>query len=203
MNQYLAEFGFATCGKDSFIPENLFYLLAMKANNEAAKTFQLKVANEILPSIRKTGTYIDFSRVDPRFLRKVADEIEERDKKIEALTNEVDRLKPKADYCEQVLISDERLTSELIAKEYGKHAQWLHETLGKLGVTYKRGRHIYLKAPYADKGYRVSDTVTLAHGKTVVNHYWTQKGREFVYQILKKNRIVPVRERKTCMDDLF
>lgn len=42
---------------DNYIPENWFYLLAMKASNETAKTFQKTVANEILPTLRKTGTY--------------------------------------------------------------------------------------------------------------------------------------------------
>jgi prophage antirepressor-like protein len=40
-----------------FIPENIFYRLAMKAKNETAERFQAKVCDEILPSIRKTGTY--------------------------------------------------------------------------------------------------------------------------------------------------
>lgn len=58
--QYLDNFNFPTSGEnisEIFIPENIFYLLAMKANNETAVAFQMKVANEILPSIRKTGTY--------------------------------------------------------------------------------------------------------------------------------------------------
>lgn len=41
-----------------FIPENIFYRLAMKAKNEAAERFQALVADEIIPSIRKTGGYI-------------------------------------------------------------------------------------------------------------------------------------------------
>ena len=45
-------------GKDTFIPENIFYRLAMKAKNETADIFQTKVADEILPTIRKTGGYI-------------------------------------------------------------------------------------------------------------------------------------------------
>ena len=40
-----------------YIPEQWVYLLAMKANNETAKKFQKKVANEILPTLRRTGTY--------------------------------------------------------------------------------------------------------------------------------------------------
>ena len=44
-------------GAGDYIAENLFYLLAMKANNEAARDFQWKVASEILPSIRRDGFY--------------------------------------------------------------------------------------------------------------------------------------------------
>lgn len=56
---YLAEFRFSQeVGKEKFIPENIFYRLAMKAKNETAEKFQATVADEILPTIRKTGGYI-------------------------------------------------------------------------------------------------------------------------------------------------
>ena len=42
---------------DYYIPENIFYRLCMKAKNEVAEKFQAKVADEIIPSIRKTGGY--------------------------------------------------------------------------------------------------------------------------------------------------
>lgn len=57
INGYLADFGCPPIHNGDFIPESMFYLLAMKANNETAKKFQLKIANEILPSIRKHGYY--------------------------------------------------------------------------------------------------------------------------------------------------
>ena len=58
VNEYLAEFGFSQeVGKEDFIPENTFYRLAMKAKNEVAEKFQAKVADEILPAIRKHGLY--------------------------------------------------------------------------------------------------------------------------------------------------
>ena len=54
VEQYLAELGFSPLvGKDDFIPENVFYRLAMKAKNETAERFQAKVADEIIPSIRR------------------------------------------------------------------------------------------------------------------------------------------------------
>lgn len=59
VEQYLSEFGFPQkWGKDDFIPENVFYRLAMKAKNCAAEEFQAKIADEIIPAIRKTGGYL-------------------------------------------------------------------------------------------------------------------------------------------------
>lgn len=55
---YLKDFGVPTCGHDAYIPENIFYRLAMKARNEVAEAFQAKVADVIIPSIRKNGGYI-------------------------------------------------------------------------------------------------------------------------------------------------
>lgn len=57
VGKYLAEFGVPTCGHGDYIPENIFYRLAMKAKNETAEKFQALVADEIIPAIRKTGSY--------------------------------------------------------------------------------------------------------------------------------------------------
>ena len=43
--------------KGDFIPESLFYLLGMKAENKAAQEFQRWLAVDVIPQIRKTGTY--------------------------------------------------------------------------------------------------------------------------------------------------
>ena len=70
INRYLTDFDYPSVKAGDFIPENIFYLLAMKASNEAAKTFQLKIANEILPTIRKHGMYINPNApINPNFLR--------------------------------------------------------------------------------------------------------------------------------------
>jgi phage antirepressor protein len=58
INSYLKEFGFSPqVAKDDFLPENMVYRLGFKANNERAQAFQAKLADEILPAIRKTGSY--------------------------------------------------------------------------------------------------------------------------------------------------
>ncbi|MEX0123502.1 ORF6C domain-containing protein, partial [Clostridium butyricum] len=58
VNTYLNELNFSQLvGKDDYIPESLFYLLGMKANNEAAQEFQKWLAVDVLPQIRKKGSY--------------------------------------------------------------------------------------------------------------------------------------------------
>lgn len=58
VNGYLKEFGFSPqVGKGDFLPENMVYRLGFKASNEVAQAFQAKLADEILPAIRKTGSY--------------------------------------------------------------------------------------------------------------------------------------------------
>lgn len=82
---YLQDFGFrqeaVENGKphDYYIPENIFYRLCMKAKNEVAEKFQAKVADEIIPSIRKTGSYgvTQVSRKDQLYLAIIHAESEE------------------------------------------------------------------------------------------------------------------------------
>lgn len=101
---YLQELGMPTSGHDGFVPENVFYRLAMKAKNPAAEAFQAKVADEIIPSIRKTGGYIagQESMSDADLMAKallVAQrQIDERNRTIE-------RMKPKEIFADAVSAS--------------------------------------------------------------------------------------------------
>lgn len=57
-NGFCEELGFPhKCGKDTYIPESLFYRLGMKASNATAEKFQNWLAMDVIPSIRKTGSY--------------------------------------------------------------------------------------------------------------------------------------------------
>ena len=58
VNGYLKEFGFSPqVGKGDFLPEGMVYRLGFKASNKKAQAFQAKLADEIIPAIRKTGSY--------------------------------------------------------------------------------------------------------------------------------------------------
>lgn len=92
VDKYLADLGVPTCGHDSFIPENVFYRLAMRAKNATAEAFQAKIADEVIPSIRKYGVYATAETAerlmnDPDFMIRTFTALkEEREKRI-ALEN--------------------------------------------------------------------------------------------------------------------
>lgn len=119
---YLKDLGVPTCGHGDFIPENIFYRLAMKAKNEAAEKFQAKIADEVIPSIRKHGAYLtpdtlEQAILNPDTLIRLATALKEEQDKRKALetvnsTLKVDNaiMKPKADYFDE-LVDRNLLTS--------------------------------------------------------------------------------------------
>ncbi len=102
-------------------------------------------------------------------------------------------LEPKAQYCENVLRSDNLTTVTEIAKDYGMTAVELNAYLKENGIQFKRGGKWYLYAPYAKKGYAAYKTV--GEDSFSTHLCWTQKGKLFIYQLLKMDGILPVTER--------
>lgn len=123
VDKYLSELKFVpTSGHDSFIPENIFYRLAMKAKNEAAEKFQAKIADEVIPSIRKHGAYmtpetLEAAILNPDTMIKLCTALKDEQDKRKALEAanaalEVDLAiaQPKADYFDE-LVDRKLLTS--------------------------------------------------------------------------------------------
>ena len=188
-------------------------MLAMKANNERAFRFQKWIAMDVLPSIRKNGGYIadqealSDDELMARALLVAQNKISEREKQITALQTEIQfknqvigELKPKADYTDKILKSDDLVTITQIAKDYGMSGQAMNKTLHNLGIQYSQSGQWLLYSKYHNKGYTHSETVdiTLSDGRTKVkmNTKWTQKGRLFLYNELKKIGIIPVIEQE-------
>ena len=191
--------------KGDFITEPQFYKLAIKANNETAERFQAWVTEEVLPSIRKHGAYLTNDKIEeillsPDTLIKVATELKNEREKNVLLTQQVSESRPKADYYDKIMQSKSLVTITQIAKDYGWSAKQMNDKLHSLGVQYKIGGQWVLYSKYQDKGYTFSTTVdiTKKDGSSDVrmNTKWTQKGRVFIYSLLKENDILPTIERE-------
>ena len=102
VKKYLAELGIPTSGDGNFpdfIPENIFYRLAMKAKNEAAERFQAKIADEVIPSIRKHGMYatpdtVEKMIADPDSMIKVLTALKEEREHRQALAEKIETDRP-------------------------------------------------------------------------------------------------------------
>ncbi|GAA0082953.1 BRO-N domain-containing protein [Clostridium sp. CTA-6] len=94
INRYCKDLGFANkLSKDDFIPESLFYMLGMKANNDKAKRFQQWLAVDVIPNIRKHGGYLTPEKVEevllnPDTIIKLATQLKEEKNKNKLLNNE-------------------------------------------------------------------------------------------------------------------
>lgn len=111
----------------------------------------------------------------------------------------IGELKPKADYLDQILQSKALVTITAIAKDYGMSAKAFNKKLHELKVQFKQGHQWFLYSSYHNCGYTHSETVEYTHSDgrkdVTMNTKWTQKGRLFLYELLKKNGLVPVIER--------
>lgn len=192
VDEYLKEINFATSGKrPKFIPENIFYRLAMKAKNETAEKFQVKVADEIIPSIRRHGAYMTPNALDkmirsPEFgiklLTALKDEQDKR-KALEIANSEltVDNqiMKPKADYFDD-LVDRNLLTSfRDTAKQLGlKERKFIQFLLDHKYIYRDKGGKL---KPYANKNnglFELKEFVNEKTGFTSTQTLITPKGRE-------------------------
>lgn len=111
----------------------------------------------------------------------------------------IGELKPKADYTDKILQSKGTVTVNAIANDYGMTAYEMNKILYKLGVQYKQGRQWLLYSKYRGFGYTHSKTIHFYHKDgtpdTQLNMEWTQKGRLFLYRLLKEKDILPLIER--------
>lgn len=111
----------------------------------------------------------------------------------------INELKPKADYVDRILKSTSLVTTTQIAKDYGMGAPTFNKKLKELKVQHNVGGQWVLTYKYQGKGYASSETIEVekkdGSTKTVMHTKWTQKGRLFLHDLLKKHNILPMIEK--------
>ncbi len=193
----------------NFIPEGDLYRLIIRSNLPKAEQFERWVFDEVLPSIRKFGLYATDALIDdilnnPDLGIKLFTEYKqakERAKQLELETAKhkqiIGELRPKASYYDLIVQNKSLVPITKIAKDYGMSGRAMNKLLHELGVQYKMGNTWLLYQDYADQGYTQSKTHTIDAERSVMHTYWTQKGRLFLYDLLKNKRgLLPVIERK-------
>ncbi|HBM6882648.1 TPA: phage antirepressor [Enterococcus faecium] len=166
------------------INESGLYSLILKSKLPSAKKFKRWVTSEVLPTIRKTGSYSNVPQSFAQALRLAAD-LEEKNQLLE---QQIAEYEPKISYLDTILSSTDTVATSQIAADYGMSAIALNKLLNELGVQHKVSGQWILYRKHMNQGYTKSHTTEIpkADGgtKIVMNTKWTQKGRVFIYNLL-------------------
>ena len=189
----------------SFIPEGDVYRLIIRSKLPSAVKFEHWVFDEGLPSIRKRGLYaVDEVLNNPDLLIGALTELkkEREEKKRLELENavkaqQIAEMQPKVSYYDIVLACPDLVTITQIAKDFGMSAKKLNQILKEKKIQFKQGKTWFLYQKYAEQGYTQSKTYLYDEDShTAMHTLWTQKGRLFIYELLKADGILPVMERE-------
>ena len=188
--------GYGRKQKQYLLNRDGFSLLAMGFTGEKALSWKLKYISAF------NAMEIELNSPE----RIMARALQIADNTIKSLTQEntiqkqlIGELKPKADYTDRILKSKSLVTTTQIAKDYGMSATALNRKLHELGIQYKQSGQWLLYSEHHAKGYTHSETIEFTNSKgliqTTMHTKWTQKGRLFLYDLLKDEGIYPTIER--------
>lgn len=205
------------CQNDSFesprgmtiINESGLYSLILSSKMPKARQFKRWVTSEVLPAIRKHGVFaVDAMLNDPDSMIAALQAYKEERQRRMLLESEnavqkqqLLEMKPKVSYYDVVINSPDLISITEIAKDYGWSAKRMNGYLNEKEIQYKQGNHIWiLYQKYAEQGLTSTKTHAYLAGDgnthTKVHTYWTQKGRLFIYDLLKKDGILPLIEKE-------
>ena len=170
---------------------------------DIAKHLAMMSGGENAHKIREYFIQVEKSWNSPEMV--MARGLQMASKRIEGLTLQLNmkdqvikELKPKADYTDSILKNKGLVTITQIAKDYGMSGTAMNELLHDLGIQYKQSGQWLLYTKYQDKGFTHSETINIirkdGRPDITMNTKWTQKGRLFIYGLLKQHEILPVIE---------
>ena len=190
--------------KAKFINEGNLYRLIVNSKLPSAEKFERWVFEEVLPSIRQTGTYMTPETIEkvlynPDMIISIAQQLKALQLENARKTQLIGELQPKANYVDMILNNKGLVTITQIAKDYGLSGAKMNQLLNQYNVQYKQSGQWLLYSKYHHLGYTHSKTIEITRSDgtpdVVMETKWTQKGRLFIYNLLKENGILPLIEK--------
>lgn len=173
----------------NFVNEDGLYDVILDSRKPEAKKFRKWITSEVLPSIRKTGSY----SIQPKLpsyaeaLRQLADKVEEN----ERLQLENKEMKPKAEFFDTVADSKTAISMNDVAKVLGIKGMGrnnLFEFLRNEKILMSNNVPFQI---YVDRGYfRVIEQKYMKNGEPCMNIKTLvyQKGVDFISKTIKNKR---------------
>ena len=176
------------------IRKNGGYLASTESDTpEMIMARALKVADETIKRHEERMKELE------RLFHQQSEQLEAKDTQIAELNTAVSEMQDKVSYLDLIMQSKEHLTATQIGQDYGMSAVAFNRMLASFKVQRKVNNVWVVYAPYITEEYVTSNTIQRKHadGKPyfIQHTVWTQKGRAFLYQQLKKKGVLPTIER--------
>lgn len=192
-----SKFNLGRQGETNVVNEYGLYSLILASRKPQAKQFKRWVTHEVLPDIRKTGSYsiqqnyqIPQTYSDALRLAAKYYDINQKDK-------------PKVEYFDNQMHNPGLMTVTEIAKDYGWSAKRMNLYLAEKRIIYRQGKRWVLYQKYAAKGYAQYEAFPYDDNKEVHNNLkWTQRGKKFIYDLLGKDGIYPVLQQMNLLEEV-
>ena len=187
-----------------FVTEPDLYRVIFQSRKSSARKFQDWVFEEVLPTLRKEGSYsmtqskqslASYQIEDPIERAKRWIEEQQHTRALEAKTEqqaqtigiqqkELTVAAPKVKYYDDTLASTDCLTTTQVADDLGISARALNQQLSNAGIQYFQSGSWHLKGKYRE--WQLASTRTYNYIKgdgstgTKVNLVWNQRGKRFI-----------------------
>ena len=187
-----------------FVTEPDLYRVIFQSRKSSARKFQDWVFEEVLPTLRKEGSYSMTKSKQPLASYQIEDPIErakrwieeqQHTRALEAQTEqqaqtigiqkkELTIAAPKVKYYDDTLASTDCLTTTQVADDLGISARALNQQLSNAGIQYFQSGSWHLKGKYRE--WQLASTRTYNYIKgdgstgTKVNLVWNQRGKRFI-----------------------
>lgn len=187
-----------------FVTEPDLYRVIFQSRKPSARKFQDWVFEEVLPTLRKEGSYSMKQSKQPLASYQIEDPIERAKRWIEEQQHtralevqteqqaqtigiqqkELTVAAPKVKYYDDTLASTDCLTTTQVADDLGISARALNQQLSNAGIQYFQSGSWHLKGKYRE--WQLASTRTYNYIKgdgstgTKVNLVWNQRGKRFI-----------------------
>ena len=175
------------------INESGLYSLVLSSKLPTARKFRRWVTSEVLPSIRKTGGYIQGQQeLSPEELMAKAllvahKTLEDREKRIADLSSQNEIMKPKADYFDRLVDRNTLTNFRETAKQFGVAPKKFVAFLIENNFVYRDKRGRLLPAEGKNDGlFEVKECINDKNKWSGTQTLITPKGREVLRLLLNK-----------------
>ena len=206
------------CYKDAKGENRVMYLLNKKASLLLASGYDVNLRVKIIdrwealetgkatPAYQVPQSFADALMLAAKQQKQIEEQVKtisENVKAIEAKDKQIAVLEEQTEYTRTILNSPSTVLVTQIAQDYGFGAKMFNAILRNLKIQRKVGSQWILYAKYLKKGYVQSHTHEFTHkdGRkdVALTTKWTQKGRLFLYTLLKKHGYLPLIEQPTLI----